>query len=77
MDHLPAQTIELSRYGRTWAALLGHDPQTGVRGFGPTPAQALRELAERLEAEHWQPISGPVPLIADAESNPDDTRPKH
>jgi hypothetical protein len=49
------RTIRLFRDGTLWCALLGPDLQTGNGGFGATVSEALRDLANRLEAEGWRP----------------------
>jgi hypothetical protein len=64
------QTIEISRDGALWAAILGANLQDGVGGFGKTVADALRDLAGAIERERWEPVDGHLPLVALARNNP-------
>jgi hypothetical protein len=43
----PMTTIELSRDGNQWCALVGENLQEGAAGYGDTVADALRNLAEQ------------------------------
>jgi hypothetical protein len=46
-------TITVSLDGNQWCALLGGNLQEGIAGFGDTPAEALRVLAEAVEEENY------------------------
>ena len=39
--------------GNLWCALLGNNLQEGLGGFGNTPAEALRALADEIELRGW------------------------
>jgi len=39
--------------GNQWGAIIGRNLQEGISGWGDTPAQALRDLSFRIEAEGW------------------------
>lgn len=39
--------------GNKWCALLGEDLQEGLAGFGDTPSEALRDLADQVEILGW------------------------
>ena len=45
-------TVELFRDGNAIIAMIGSDPQAGIAGMGDTVAEALRDLANRIEREH-------------------------
>jgi hypothetical protein len=47
----------VSREGNQIAAVIGVDLQAGISGFGNTVSAALRDLADRMEAENY-PMSG-------------------
>jgi hypothetical protein len=49
--------IMVTREGGQIAALVGSDLQNGIGGFGHTVADALRDLAGRMEAECY-PMAG-------------------
>ncbi|WP_058535430.1 hypothetical protein [Legionella saoudiensis] len=40
--------VSLAKDGEAWCALIGHDIQTGISGFGKTVPEALRDLADRI-----------------------------
>jgi len=61
-----SQNVQLSRDGSAWVALLGRNLQEGVGGFGDTPAEALGDLAARIEVERWEPTNGEPPLVTQA-----------
>ena len=39
--------------GDKWCALLGDNLQEGLAGFGDTPSEALRDLANQIEIQGW------------------------
>jgi len=39
--------------GDHWCAVLGEDLQDGLAGFGNTPQEALRELADEIDQYGW------------------------
>ena len=39
--------------GNQWCALVGENLQEGVAGFGDTPSDALRDLADQIETCGW------------------------
>jgi hypothetical protein len=39
--------------GDKWCALLGDDLQSGLAGFGDTPAEALQQLVWEIERYGW------------------------
>ncbi|MDP3269798.1 MAG: hypothetical protein Q8M40_12245 [Legionella sp.] len=41
--------VSLAKDGDAWCALIGHNIQDGVSGFGVTVQEALRDLADRIE----------------------------
>ena len=41
--------IEVTLDGNKWCALLGENLQEGLAGFGDTPSEALRSLADEVE----------------------------
>jgi hypothetical protein len=41
--------IFLAKDGNMWCALIGTDLQTGISGFGDTHADALQDLAYKLD----------------------------
>jgi len=45
--------VLLTRDGNKIIAMVGPDLQAGIGGFGETVAAALRELANRIEAEKY------------------------
>ena len=49
--------VILSRDGDQWCALLGANLQEGHAGFGDSPADALRALANDLA---WRPVEIPA-----------------
>lgn len=42
-------TVQIGLDGNMYCALIGENIQEGICGFGSTPAEALRELANELE----------------------------
>lgn len=53
MDY-PSESVVLMRDGNKIIAMIGRDLQQGIGGFGDTAAQALRDLADRMEAEGFR-----------------------
>ncbi len=49
--------VLLTRDGNQIVAMVGQDLQVGIGGFGGTVAAALRDLADRIEAEKY-PLTG-------------------
>ena len=49
--------ILIARDGNQIAAMIGSDLQAGISGVGDTVAAALRDLADRMEAEDY-PMPG-------------------
>jgi hypothetical protein len=45
--------ISVTLDGNQWCALLGENIQVGLGGFGDTPAEALRRLADEIELYGW------------------------
>ena len=45
--------IDVFMDGNLWCALLGDNLQDGLAGFGETPAEALRSLADEIERIGW------------------------
>ncbi len=45
--------IEVFMDGNMWCALIGENLQVGLGGFGDSPAEALRELANEIELYGW------------------------
>ncbi len=41
--------VHIKRDGNMWEALYGDDPMSGNVGYGVTPSEALRKLADDLE----------------------------
>ena len=39
--------------GDKWCARIGENLQDGYAGFGNSPAEALRELADEIEVHMW------------------------
>jgi hypothetical protein len=48
-----SESIVVMRDGNQIVAMIGQDLQVGIGGFGDTAAQALRDLADRMEAENY------------------------
>ena len=46
-------TVQLLRDGDSIGAMIGRDLQTGIAGFGNTAPEALRDLADAIEREHY------------------------
>ena len=46
-------TVELIRDENGVIALIGHNVQDGIAGYGNTVPEALRDLAEAIERENW------------------------
>jgi hypothetical protein len=53
MSNVGKNIIRMIRDGDQWCALTGNDLQSGIAGFGGTPAEALRVLAEAIEEENY------------------------
>lgn len=49
MHQLEKFTVQVERDGNAFFALVGDDIATGVVGWGETPAEALRMLAQDIE----------------------------
>jgi hypothetical protein len=49
--------VLVTRDGNQIVAMLGRDLEAGICGFGNTVAAALRDLADRMEAEKY-PMPG-------------------
>ena len=49
----PNGIIQISLDGNLWCALVGENLQEGLAGFGTTPSEALRGLAEEIELYGW------------------------
>ena len=41
--------VTITRDGNQWEALYGSDPMSGSVGYGDTPSDALRKVADELE----------------------------
>lgn len=41
--------VSITKDGSSWCALIGHDLQEGISGFGETVQQALRDLANKIQ----------------------------
>jgi len=48
-----SENVLLILDGNQWGAIIGRNLQKGISGWGDTPAQALRDLSFRMEAEGW------------------------
>ena len=46
-------TVELGRDENGIIALIGHNLQDGIAGYGNTVPEALRGLADAIERENW------------------------
>jgi len=46
--------VVLHEDGNAWCALIGEDLQSGIAGYGDTPGDALRELAENFDKEQME-----------------------
>jgi hypothetical protein len=46
--------IRVTRDGNTIIAMVGPDLEVGLGGFGQTIPEALQNLADNMEKEHWQ-----------------------
>jgi hypothetical protein len=47
-------TVELVRDENGIIALIGHNLQDGIAGYGNTVPEALRNLADAMEREKWR-----------------------
>jgi len=45
--------ITISLDGDEWCALIGENLQEGLAGFGKSPVQAIRALADEIEQHNW------------------------
>jgi hypothetical protein len=41
--------VSLAKDGNSWCALIGHNLQDGICGFGDTAQEALHNLANKIE----------------------------
>ena len=46
-------TIKISLDGDKWCALIGKNLQEGLAGFGGSPAEAIRNLANDIVIHRW------------------------
>ena len=45
--------VAISLDGDRWCALIGENLQEGLAGFGESPVQAIRALANEIEQNNW------------------------
>jgi hypothetical protein len=56
-DVLPAEFVVLMRNENKIIAVFGLENQSDLAGFGDTTAGAIRDLANKMDAEKW-PLPG-------------------